>query len=442
MKITLDPRNKLQKARRILQAIGIEIKAESLAQKATLDQISELSELGTNEASQLVEVVHHMNAFDELVTDNLNKMNVGERYEDIRENFESIIKDLERKVKGAHSDQKVSSLINKMQDRLMKWKRGDIRERFQKIKVAYESVFGDADEQIRREVSILEAYKDYREALQQSVILSQVLKKRSEDEREKILVKFQEANDKVNAFPVDGDPIKLGGLKMEKDEIQRQLDKMDRRQEIASSLYGKLTVAYGISEAVMTRYAQTTEVRERVQRESSLFYTANKGVMTTLAATLMQLEGTNEQAKVMEEFGKQIKQALAKVNETSGLAESILSKATETAYSVQFTPEQIRELYENTVKFKLVQDQKTSELRRLRDENLEKVRIEIEKGQRLLADAQITSIQIQSEFKLKNSESSSNIELNIEDQPNIKKNIKKKLQLENPSPSRKKPLLK
>lgn len=391
MKLKLDPRNKLHNARRVLSLVGINIEVDSLAQKATLNQIRELEDLGPDEAAQLVEVVQHMNAFDELVSRNLNQMNVGERYEDIRENFESIIKDLERKVRGASGSR---NLFDKIQDKLISWKRGDVKERFQKIKVSYESVFGDADKQIEHETAILEAYRDYREALRDSSTIAEVLKKRAQEAYTEVKGNFVAANDEVDNAPADLDPLELAALKIKRDDLQRELEKLDRRQDIASSLAEKLQVSFGISEAVMTRYAETTKVRDNVQRQSAMFYTANSGVMTVLAATFMQLEATNEQSQVLSEMGKQTSAMLNKLSQSGQSLNKIAKNATEAAYTSYISAEDIRKLYESTVEFKAEQNKMVKTLREARDKNMEAVRIEIDKGQRLLAQSQVEEIGI------------------------------------------------
>ena len=60
----------------------------------------------------------------------------------------------------------------------MKLSRGDISERFEKIKQSYLDVASDSRDQIEREHVILNAYQDFRGALKQSEVLAlEVLKK-------------------------------------------------------------------------------------------------------------------------------------------------------------------------------------------------------------------------------------------------------------------------
>ncbi len=396
MKLKLDPRNKLHKARRALQLIGVTVEVDSKAQAATLSQIKELEDLGPDETAHLVEVVQSMNAFDQLVSDNLRQMNVGERHNDIAENFESIIKDLERKIRSASGEANMGQkLFDKIQDRFNAFRRGDIKERFEKIKVAYESVFADSGKQIEHEMAILDAYRDYREALRDSMYIAESLKDKATAARDIAGDRLKEAKANLEALPDDASVMQQGPLQIEMDEAQRAFEQVDRRQDIAASLHEKLTISYTVSEAVMTRYAETTKIRENVQRQSSIFYTTNNGVMNVLKATILQLEGTVESANTLEVMKKKQSEMLSKITNNTSALSKVASRATEVAYEASITPEQLRDLYKKTVEFKLEQAQTVIRLRNKRDENLKAVQVELKKGQELLASVNVQIVETQ-----------------------------------------------
>lgn len=394
MKLKLDPRNKLHKARRALQLIGVTVEVDSKAQAATLSQIRELEELGPEETAHLVDVVQSMNAFDQLVSDNLRQMNVGERHNEIAENFESIIKDLERKIRGASGESNVGrKWVDKIQDKLIAWKRGDIKERFEKIKVAYESVYADSDQQIVHEIAILDAYRDYREALRDSMYIAESLKLKATEARDQAGERLKDVKEKMEALPEDATLMEQGPVQIEMDEAQRAFEQLDRRQDIAASLHEKLTISYTVSEAVMTRYAETTKIRENVQRQSSIFYTTNNGVMNVLKATILQLEGTVESAESLAVMKEKSTKMLKKITDNSSALSRVAQRATEVAYEASITPEQLRDLYKKTVDFKLEQAQTVIRLRNKRDENLKAVQVELKKGQEALAAVNVQIVE-------------------------------------------------
>lgn len=394
MKLKLDPRSKLHNARRVLSLIGIEVKANSVAQAAALEQLRQLEELGPDQTQHLIEVFQSMNAFDQLVSDNLKEMNVGERHSEIAENFESIIKDLERKIRNASGGSNVGrKWVDKIQEKLIAKFRGSMTERFEKINVASEAVFADSDQQIKHERAILDAYADYREALRDSMYIAEDLKNKATVARDEAGERLKKAKENLEAVPSDASVMQQAPAQIAMDEAQREFEKMDRRQDIAASLHEKLTISYTVSEAVMTRYAETTKVRENVQNQASIFYTTNKGVMNVMKATIVQLEGTLESAETLNVMKKKGEDMLKKITDNSSAMSRVTQRATEIAYEASISPEQLRDLYKKTVEFKLEQAQTGIKMRKKREENLKAVQVELKKGQEALAAVNVQIVE-------------------------------------------------
>jgi len=394
MKIKLDPRSKLHSARRVLSLVGIEVKANDVAQAAALEQLRQLEELGPDQTQHLIEVFQSMNAFDQLVSDNLKEMNVGDRHTEIAQIFESIVKDLERKIRNASGESNVGrKWIDKIQEKLIYKFRGTMAERFEKIDVTSQAVFADSDQQIKHERAILDAYADYREALRDSMYIAEDLKNKATAARDEAGERLKKAKENLEAVPSDATVVQQAPAQIAMDEAQREFEKLDRRQDIAASLHEKLTISYTVSEAVMTRYAETTKVRENVQNQASIFYTTNKGVINVMKATVVQLEGTLESAetlKVMKEKGADL---LKKITDNSSAMSRVTQSATEIAYTTSITPEQLRDLYKKTVEFKLEQAQTGIKMRKKRDENLKAVQVELKKGQEALAAVNVQIVE-------------------------------------------------
>lgn len=394
MKLKLDPRSKLHNARRVLSLIGIEVKANSVAQAAALEQLRQLEELGPQETQHLIEVFQSMNAFDQLVSDNLKEMNVGERHSEIAENFESIIKDLERKIRNASGGSNVGrKWVDKIQEKLITKFRGSMTERFEKINVASEAVFADSDQQIKHERAILDAYADYREALRDSMYIAEDLKNKATAARDEAGERLRKAKENLEAVPSDASVMQQAPAQIAMDEAQREFEKMDRRQDLAASLHEKLTISYTVSEAVMTRYAETTKVRENVQNQASIFYTTNKGVMNVMKATIVQLEGTLESAETLNVMKQKGADMLKKITDNGSAMSRVTQRATEIAYEASISPEQLRDLYKKTVEFKLEQAQTGIKMRKKREENLKAVQVELKKGQEALAAVNVQIVE-------------------------------------------------
>ena len=394
MIIKLDPRSKLHSARSILGAIGIKIQANSVAQAAALNQIRQLEELGPQETQLLIEVFESMNDFDKLVSENLKEMNVGDRHTEIAQIFESIIKDLERKIRSVSSEPNAGQKwVDKIREKLINKFRGSMAERFEKINVASEAVFADSDQQINHERAILAAYANYREALRDSMYIADNLKTLATKARDESGERLKKAKLDLESVPDDATAMQQAPFQIAMDDAQRDFEKFDRRQDIAASLHEKLTISYTVSEAVMTRYAETTKVRENVQNQASIFYTTNKGVMNVMKATVIQLEGTIESAETLNVMKQKGADMLKKITDNSSALSRVAQRATEVAYSASITPEQLRDLYKKTVEFKLEQAQIGIKLRKKRDENLKAVQVELKKGQEALAAVNVQIVE-------------------------------------------------
>ena len=91
-------------------------------------------------------------------------MEIGERYQAITNGFNSIRDDSKRLVDQV-ADGKID-ILERGTNMWMKIARGDIGDRFDKIRETYLSVTKETKNQIEREGKILDAYRDYRGALE------------------------------------------------------------------------------------------------------------------------------------------------------------------------------------------------------------------------------------------------------------------------------------
>ena len=128
-----------------------------------LQQITELDE---TRVILIGRTLSQASAFNEVVREQVAAMKIGERYEDITKGFDSIRDDAKGMVDQLQ-DNKID-LMERVSNVWMKVSRGDIATRFNKIRDTYLSVTADTKDQIDREHTILEAYRDFRGALKQA----------------------------------------------------------------------------------------------------------------------------------------------------------------------------------------------------------------------------------------------------------------------------------
>ena len=146
---------------------------------ALIEQVSDLDE---EKALAIARTLSHTTVFNEVVREQITQMRVGERYEKITDAFNSIRDDAKSMVDQL-DDGKISTM-ERMQNLWMRFTRGDIPNRFRKIKDTYLDVTTDTKDEIERETKILESYKDFRVALKEAQVMAFQLLKKAEAEVE------------------------------------------------------------------------------------------------------------------------------------------------------------------------------------------------------------------------------------------------------------------
>ena len=137
--------------------------------------LEKISDLEPEKIQAIARTLGQASTFNEVVRQQVSDMVIGERYKEITGGFNSIRDDAKRMV-----DQLTDGRIDVLErgtNVWMKISRGDIGNRFDKLKGTYLGVTKDTKGQIDREHVILEAYRDYRGALKQAEVLAlEVLK--------------------------------------------------------------------------------------------------------------------------------------------------------------------------------------------------------------------------------------------------------------------------
>ncbi|NIS54904.1 MAG: cell surface protein, partial [Phycisphaerae bacterium] len=220
---------------------------------ALIEQISDLDE---EKAVAIARTLGYTTVFNEVVREQITQMKVGERYEKITGAFNSIRDDAKSMVDQLE-DGKISTM-EKLQNLWMKVTRGDIPDRFRKIKDTYLDVTGDTKDQIGREEKILESYKDFRGALKEAQVMAFQLLKKAEASVEGAKGRLEEASKALEDYAGE-DREQLARLELARDQRLRDLQDEDKRYQIAKDLAENLSVSYNTTEVVMARLMQSTE---------------------------------------------------------------------------------------------------------------------------------------------------------------------------------------
>jgi hypothetical protein len=342
--------------------------------------LSEITELDENKVILIGRTLTQASAFNEVVREQVAAMNVGERYEDITNNFNSIRDDAKGMVDQL--DDGKLDLLERASNVWMKVSRGDIAARFNKIRDSYLSVSKDTKDQIDREHTILEAYRDFRGALKQAEVMALELLEVAEGKLNEKKTILQGASDSLTAFK-DGTPADRARLEMARDEKLRDLQNEERRYQIAKDLSDNLTISYSTSEVIMARLMQTTNAKERVYQQSISFFSTNETVLTALSASFTGMFGLHESTQTLNAM----KEGMSKSLETLGeIGDRVGEEAIKAGYGPTIRADAVKKLVDSVVSFQEKSRTIINEMRVASTKNSAEIRDAVEDGKKRLAD--------------------------------------------------------
>jgi hypothetical protein len=371
------PLQYLDKAVNAIRDIGLW--PEQQGEQPITGLLEEITELDENKVILIGRTLTQASAFNEVVRSQVAAMNVGERYEDITNGFNSIRDDAKGMVDQLE-DGKID-LMERVSNVFMKVSRGDIAARFNKIRDTYLSVTKDTKDQVDREYTILEAYRDFRGALKQSEVMALEVLQVAEGKLDEKKTALTAATDALTAF-TEGTPADRARLELARDEKLRDLQNEERRYQIAKDLSDNLTISYSTSEVIMARLMQTTNAKERVYQQAISFFSTNETVLTALSASFTGLFGLHESTETLNAM----KEGMSKSLETlSEIGDQVGEAAVKAGYGPTIRADAVKKLVDSVVTFQEKSRTIINEMRVLSTKNSAEIRDAVEDGKRRLA---------------------------------------------------------
>lgn len=371
------PLQYLDKAVNAIRDLGIW--PEQQGEQPITGLLSQITELDETRVILIGRTLSQASAFNEVVREQVAAMKIGERYEDITKGFDSIRDDAKGMVDQLQ-DNKLD-LLERASNVWMKVSRGDIATRFNKIRDTYLEVTKDTKDQIDREQTILEAYRDFRGALKQSEVMALEVLQTAEKrlgEQKNIL---QKAADELAAF-AGTVPADRARLEMARDEKLRDMQNEEKRYQIAKDLSDNLTISYNTSEVVMARLMQTTNAKERVYQQSISFFSTNETVLTALSASFTGMFGLHESTATLNAM----KEGMSKSLETlSEIGDKVQEEAVKAGYGPTVRADAVKKLVDSVVNFQEKSRTIINEMRIASTKNSAEIRDAVEDGKRRLA---------------------------------------------------------
>lgn len=371
------PLQYLDKAVSAIKELGIW--PESSAEQPITGLLNEITGYDETRVILIGRTLTQASAFNEVVRSQVAAMNVGERYEDITNNFNSIRDDAKGMVDQLE-DGKLD-LLERASNVWMKVSRGDIAARFDKIRDSYLAVSKETKNQIDREHTILEAYRDFRGALKQAEVMALELLDVATASLNDKKAALQASGDALSAF-ADGTPADRARLEMARDERLRDLQNEERRYQIAKDLSDNLTIAYSTSEVVMARLMQTTQAKERVYQQSISFFSTNETVLTALSASFTGLFGLHESTQTLNAMKEGMSKSLETLSEIGG---KVQEEAVRAGYGPTIRADAVKKLVDSVVNYQEKSREIINEMRVAATKNSAEIRDAVEDGKRRLA---------------------------------------------------------
>ncbi|MCP8885275.1 cell surface protein [Devosia sp. XJ19-1] len=371
------PLQYLDKAVNAIRELGIW--PEQQGEQPITGLLQQITELDETRVILIGRTLSQASAFNEVVREQVAAMKIGERYEDITKGFDSIRDDAKGMVDQL-ADNKID-IFERTSNVWMKVSRGDIATRFNKIRDTYLAVTADTKDQIDREHTILEAYRDFRGALKQAEVMALEVLQTAEQrlgEKKNIL---QKAADELAAF-AGTVPADRARLEMARDERLREMQNEEKRYQIAKDLSDNLTISYNTSEVVMARLMQTTNAKERVYQQSISFFSTNETVLTALSASFTGMFGLHESTETLNAM----KEGMSKSLETlSEIGDKVQEEAIRAGYGPTVRADAVKKLVDSVVNFQEKSRTIINEMRIASTKNSAEIRDAVEDGKKRLA---------------------------------------------------------
>jgi len=371
------PMQYLDRATRHLRDIGLmPAKVEPAPINALLEKISDLDE---ERITLIARTLGQAEVFNEVVRQETAGMAIGQRYQEITDGFNSIRDDARRLVDQV-SDGKLN-IFERGSNVWMKIVRGDIADRFEKIRQVYLAVTAETKNQIEREAKILDAYSDFRGALKHAEVMALEVLKKAEDKLEAARKRLDEASAKVAGF-TGTEPAERAKLELARDEQLRALQDEEKRYQIAKDLSDNLTIAYNTSEVIMGRLMQTTSAKERVYAQAVSFFSTNDSVLTALKASFTGVFGLHESTKTLEAMKEGMSKSL---EDLAKLGDKVQEEALRAGYGPTIRADAVKQLIDSVINFQERSREIINEMRKLATQNSAEIREAVEDGKRRIA---------------------------------------------------------
>ena len=362
----------LDKALAVLQQYGILPQKDGPAELTKL--LEEVRHVDEPKVMTIARTVQYMQSFNAIVRDNVEDIQIGDRYLSIAQNFDSIRADSKKLI--AQLDDGKISFGEKMSNLWMKMRRGTPSDRFHDIAKTYKAVTADTQKQLQKEMAIMEGYIEFRFALKEAEIAARELLELQTGTlncAREALAAAQRAVDEGKG----ADAPTLSRLQLGRDTAQNAFQKEDRTFQLLKDVAENMAIGYDVGETLVVKLKQTHDVKDQVYRRSVTFFTTNEHVFTILGAVYTSQHGLHEATQAHEELKKGVNKGLEDV---ADLGRELERAALKAGYGSTIDPKSVEKLVQAITDYQVDSLKLIADLRKESEANAREIRRVVENG--------------------------------------------------------------
>ncbi|MDD1140750.1 MULTISPECIES: merozoite surface protein 3b [Pseudomonas] len=336
--------NYLERALTGLRTIGINL-FQPVHDAPVLVLLDRVAQYDNSKVTAIASVLQQSTAFNSMVREQIEGMDISTRFMDITQRFTSIREDASSMAEWM-DDGRLDTL-EKLKLNWMNLRRGSIPSRFNDIRESYLQVCKSANDQIARESVVLEAYMDFRMAMKAAEVDAQQVLAVAGKALEQRTQALNDASALVSAAETS-EPARRASLELQRDEAVRALQDEDKRYQIVKDIADDLKVGYNTAEMVFARINQVHVIKERQYQRMVSFFSTNEVVLTGLAVSFTSNSGLAEATHTLNATTEGISKGL----ETLGSAgNQQIEAAVKASYGSTIKVDSVRALADATLSF-------------------------------------------------------------------------------------------
>lgn len=336
--------NYLERAITGLRTLGINL-LQPVQDAPVLVLLDRVAQYDTSKVTAIAAVLQQSTAFNSMVREQIEGMDISARFMDITQRFTSIREDAAA-MAGWMDDGRLDTL-EKLKLSWMNLRRGSIPSRFNDIRDNYLQVCKSANDQIARESVILESYMDFRMAMKAAEVDAQHVLSVAAQALEQRTLALNDANAQVTAAE-QLQPVQRSALELRRDEAVRALQDEDKRYQIVKDIADDLKVGYNTAEMVFARINQVHVIKERQYQRMVSFFSTNEVVLTGLAVSFTSNSGLAEATHTLNATTDGISKGLEALGSTGNQQ---LEAAVKASYGSTIKVDSVRALADATLSF-------------------------------------------------------------------------------------------